>query len=339
MKYFTLQCDRQAVYWLSFDRILDKDNNMSFVYAINDVLFSILSDTKIVLDENLVGQWNTEDERHLVKQIGLMKSVIVSPNMVICYAGNNIDNAAELLRKVKNSSCNLDEIISAAFEIHSTSGKDAIEFIIAYGDSVRRELVSIKDHQIYRNCKEAWLGSFEAYKEFRRLESEISTDDVKGKKSITYTDDGKFVEEDIDENIIRSYKKEECFSKVVYSGCDSSVGGMPVRIRWMEYEDTFQYMEGIIAVSSNWLQILKPGDSIEFLQGADKGSFCCNVYQSSRNYCCYVYENECGIVFTDDVVYDLGLEGMKFPKLFKIDKKSFDEIAKQNGAHSNIGFQ
>ena len=67
MKYFTLQCDRQAVYWSSFDRILDKDNNMSFVYAINDVLFSILSDTKIVLDENLVGQWNTEDERHLVK--------------------------------------------------------------------------------------------------------------------------------------------------------------------------------------------------------------------------------------------------------------------------------
>ena len=65
MKYFTLQCDRQAVYWSSFDRILDKDNNMSFVYAINDVLFSILSDTKIVLDENLVGQWNTEDERQL----------------------------------------------------------------------------------------------------------------------------------------------------------------------------------------------------------------------------------------------------------------------------------
>ena len=85
------------------------------------------------------------------------------------------------------------------------------EFIIAYGDSVRRELVSIKDHQIYRNCKEAWLGSFEAYKEFRRLGSEISTDDVKGKKSITYTDDGKFVEEDIDENIIRSYKKEGVF--------------------------------------------------------------------------------------------------------------------------------
>ena len=52
-----------------------------------------------------------------------------------------------------------------------------------------------------------------------------------------------------------------------------------------------------------------------------------------------MYENECGIVFTDDVVYDLGLEGMKFPKLFKIDKKSFDEIAKQNGAHSSIGFQ
>ena len=188
---------------------------MSFVYAVNDVLFSILSDTKIVLDENLVCQWNTEDERQLVEQFGLMKSVIVSPNMVICYAGNNIDYAAELLRIVKNSSCNLDEIISAAFEIHAASGKDAIEFIIAYGDSARRELISIKDQQVYRNCKEAWLGSFEAYKEFRRLESEISTDDVKGKKNITYTDDGKFVEEDIDENIIRAYRREECFSRVV----------------------------------------------------------------------------------------------------------------------------
>lgn len=311
---------------------------MSFVYAVNDVLFSILSDTKIVLDENLVSQWNTEDERHLVKQFGLMKSVIVSPNMVICYAGNNIDYAAELLRKVKNSSCNLDEIISAAFEIHAASGKDAIEFIIAYGDSVRRELVSIKDQQIYRNCKEAWLGSFEAYKEFRRLENEISTDDVKGKKSITYTGNGKFVEEDIDENIIRAYKKEECFSRVVYSGCDPSVGGMSVRIRWMEYENTFQYMEGMIAVTSNWPQILKLGDSIEILQGADKGSFCCSVYQSSRNYCCYVYEDNCGMVFTDEVVYNLGLAGMKFPKLFKTDKKSFDKIAKQNGAYSSIGF-
>ena len=213
------------------DSTINKDNNMSFVYAVNDVLFSILSDTKIVLDDNLVGQWHTEDERHLVKQFGLMKSVIVSPNMVICYAGNNIDNAAGLLRKVKNSSCYLDEIISAAFEIHATSGKDAIEFIIAYCDSERRELVSIKDQQLYRNCKAAWLGSIDVYKELRKLESEISTDDVKGKKSITYTEDGQLIEESIDENVMRAYKTEECFSKVVYSGCDPSVGGMPVRIR------------------------------------------------------------------------------------------------------------
>ena len=326
-------------HWKYNDGTINKDNNMSFVYAVNDVVFSILSDTKIVLDDNLVGQWNREDERDLVKQFGLIKSVIVSPNMVICYAGNNIDNAARLLRKMKNSSYNLDEIISVAFEIHATSGKEAIEFIIAYCDSEIRELVSIKDQQLYRNCKAVWLGSIEAYKEFRRLECEISTDDVKGKKSITYTEDGQFIEEDIDENIVRAYQIEECFSKVVYSGCDPSVGGMPVRIRWMENESAFQYMEGTIAVASNWPQILKPGDSIEFLQGADKGSFCCSVYQSSRNYCCYVYEDECGIVFTDDVVYDLGLEGMKFPKLFKTDKRSFDEIAKQNGAYSSFDFQ
>ena len=50
---------------------------MSFVYAINSVDFSILSDTKIDLNENLKNLWNTEAERQLIKQVGLIKSVIV----------------------------------------------------------------------------------------------------------------------------------------------------------------------------------------------------------------------------------------------------------------------
>ena len=52
-----------------------------------------------MIDDDFSKRWNTERERRLVKQIGLIKSIIISPNIVVCFAGNNIDKAAELLRK------------------------------------------------------------------------------------------------------------------------------------------------------------------------------------------------------------------------------------------------
>lgn len=145
------------------------------------------------------------------------------------------------------------------------------------------------------------MGSWNAYNEFMRLKSQISIDDVKGTKAITYTENSIFSEEDIDEDLARVYKIEECFSKVVYSKVDPTVGGMVIKIRAIEGENTFQYMEGMIVASSSWPQKIQSGESIKFLQGADQGSFCCNVYQSSQNYCCYMYENNCGIVYTDEV--------------------------------------
>lgn len=145
---------------------------MSFIYAMNDVIFSILSDTKIDLKDDREKFWKAESDRRLVKQIGLIKSIIVSPNLVICYAGNNISKAAELLRKVKCMPLDMEEIVDRAFKIHINSGVDDIEFLIAYYDQTR-ELVSIKNHQVIRKCKSAWLGSFHAYEEFTRLVSQI----------------------------------------------------------------------------------------------------------------------------------------------------------------------
>lgn len=201
---------------------------MSFVYAMNDVIFSIMSDTKIGINDDLPKLWDSEREKYLVAQMGLMKSIIVSPNIVICYAGNDIYKAAELLRKVKTVTNNLEEIINIAYEIHATSEEDAIEFIIAYCGENARELVSIKNQQLYRNCKVAWLGSWDAYNEFKRLESIISENDIKGKKSITCTENGEFLEEELAEELVRAYKMEEIFTQVVYSGIDPTVGGWPL---------------------------------------------------------------------------------------------------------------
>lgn len=309
---------------------------MSFVYAINSVDFSILSDTKINLNDNLKNLWNTEAERQLIKQVGLIKGIIVSPNIVVCYAGNNIDKAAELLREIKNIGNNLDKIIEVAFNIHNTAQIDDIEFIIGYCDDNRRELISIKNRQLIRNCKIAWIGSWDAYNEFKRMENEITDEKIEGKKAIVSDKDGKMYEESIDKELVRIWELESIFRKIVESGVDSTVGGMTIRIKVPEGQNTFQYMAGISAISSDWPQTLECGETITFYQGAEKGSFCCNIYQSKSNFCCYIYEDNLGIVYTDEGKYVQGLEGLKFPKLYKMDKDKFDFIAESNGAYSCV---
>lgn len=308
---------------------------MSFIYAFNNKTLSIMSDTKIGLNDDLLNLWETESERRLVQQLGLMKSIIVSPNIVICYAGNNISKAAELLRKVSACSYDLEVIINLACDIHTNSKEDDIEFIIAYCNEEARELISIKNRQVYRECKAAWLGSWDAYNEFKRLESQIKLDNKDREKMIDCEAVEKQSNEEVDE-LLKNLEIEKCFSTVVNSGIDPLVGGMVVRVNAVEGENAFQYMAAMNAISSNWPQKVQPGECIKFYQGADRGSYCCNIYQSSHNFCCYVYEDHCGIVYTDDVSYVKDLEGMRFPQLYKVDKKTFDYIAKQNGAYSCI---
>ena len=307
---------------------------MSFVYAINREEFLIMSDTKISLNDKLINLWKTEDELRLIRQVGLIKSVIVAPNIVVCYAGNNIDKAAELLREIKSLGNNLEQIIEIADKIHNGAEVNDIEFIIGYCDKNRRELISIKEGRIVRECKVAWIGSWDAYHEFKRMENEITDEEIKGKKLIVNEGDGKMREEPLDEEKVRILKLEKIFKEIVESGVDSTVGGMAVRIKIPNGEDTFQYMAGMNLITSGWAQTLKCGEAIEFYQGAEKGSYCCNIYQSKSNFCCYIYEDNLGIVYTDEEDFAQGLEGMKFPKLYKTDKANFDLIADSNGAYS-----
>lgn len=312
---------------------------MSFVYAINSVDFSIMSDTKIGLNDKLKKLWNTENKRRLIRQVGLIKSVIVSPNIVVCYAGNNIDKAAELLRKIKSVGYSLEQIIDIAYEIHNAAEVDDIEFIIGYCNKTTRELISIKNRRLVRDCKIAWIGSWDAYNEFKRLENEISDREIKGRKCIINNGDGKMQEEPLDEELARIWKLEDIFREIVESGVDPTVGGMVVRIKIPIGENTFQYMAGMTLISSGRPQKLECGESIEFYQGAEQGSYCCNIYQSKSNFCCYIYEDNLGIVYTDEEKYAKGLEGMKFPKIYKTNKEEFDFIAESNGAYSCIDLQ
>ena len=291
---------------------------MSFIYAENKESFAIFSDTKITTDDRLEKQWNSSEEKHLLEQIGSIKSIIISPNIVICYAGNNLDKAAELLRIIKSRSDNLEDIVALASHIHNNSGENMIEFLVAYCDDYKRELISIKNNLVVRNCTAAWIGSLIAYKKFKELEEQYSKRKTKNQ---------------YDYLCIR-----ECFLQAIESGTDPTVGGMVVSIKALEYINTFQYMEQVTATTSSWPQTIIPGERVKFFEGAGKGSYSCFVYQSKKDFCYYVYENNSGIVYTDEVSFAKGLEGLKFPVIYKVDRQQFDVIAERHGACSNISY-
>ena len=85
----------------------------------------------------------------------------------------------------------MDQVIEAAFNIHNTAQIDDIEFIIGYCDKDKRELISIKNKQLVRNCKVAWIGSWNAYNEFKCMENEITNEKIKGKQAVVFDENGK----------------------------------------------------------------------------------------------------------------------------------------------------
>lgn len=297
---------------------------MSFVYAVNASEFLIMSDTKIGLNDRLNNTWVSEESRKIVKQMGLIKSVIVSPNIVVCYAGNNIDLAAGLLRQIKIMKYSLEDIIDKAWQIHYSSKQDEIEFIIGYCDNKKTELILIKNKQKIRDCKIAWIGSLDAYYEFKTMEDKLP-------------DDYEQMYQGLSKEISQILKIENIYKKIVDSEVDPTVGGIAVRIQISKDKGIFKYMGGIRCITSSWSQKVESGETLEFYQGAEKGSYCCNIYESNKNFCCYICEDKLGIIYTDEVTYNESLAGMKFPKLYpNITKKEFDFIASNNGAYSCV---
>lgn len=305
---------------------------MSFIYAINDKVFNIMSDTKVSINDNLMRLWKDMDSKRIVEQIGMIKTIIVSDSIVIAYAGNTFEGFALLLRRYKGKNIDLEELIQELYNVHIESSED-IEFLVGYYKGKdEKELISIKNGTTIRGCKRAWLGSFDAYKEFARLEKNIPEETYKNIFVTSFDSQGKAYKEPLGEKIAYVHQMNRVFNIVVESGIDSTVGGTVVRVSAMEEDSRWEYMGGIIAVSGYVPQKVEAGENVSFFRGSQDGSYCCNIYQSSRNYCMYIYEDDLGIIFTDEMCYIDGYEGIQFPKLYKISENDFNTIALERGA-------
>lgn len=136
---------------------------MSFVYAYkhNNKIFMI-GDTKITIDDSN-GIDNFKDKRQLVEELGILKTIILSNDLALGFAGNNVGLVDKALRDIFQNSFEQAEIIKILVE-YSLKGIDAPDFILTYKNE---KIYLIKNGTIEErdNC---YIGSRDIFEELQK---------------------------------------------------------------------------------------------------------------------------------------------------------------------------
>lgn len=226
---------------------------MSFVYAekgtvIDQESIFIHCDTKIGLPDDARSNFSDE-EINLIKKYGIVKFSILGETMSIAFAGNKIFLAAKLFSQLyEMKTFSVEEAIEQAYAVHSSANHCSdIEFIICSADDSVLRMDCIKNGNVQKNCSSAWLGSYDAFREFQRIRISDSS-----RKPVEMTD--------------------SAFDSVVQGCKDDSVGLFHISASYRLDLKHFWYSEKS-GFYSGKDQIVNPGDTIKFFLDPSDGGF------------------------------------------------------------------
>ena len=231
---------------------------MSFIYAEKtqqengeDITFpiKIYSDTQTIPTCAYKANWSDQAYK-LVKRYGFTKSINIYSKMALSFAGNNTAYAHDLLNWMESKGTfDEEDAINKAYEIHNSTNKDDIEFIICYvDDDNKSHITCIKERQIFKDVSSAWIGSYKAFKKLQEKRlmngSPINTE-------------------------------LELFQSAVEECKDDSVGGFIICDYYDANEEKFMFQERLEAYSAR-TQIIPPGGIITFNRSAEIGD--CTIH-------------------------------------------------------------
>ena len=263
---------------------------MSFVYAQKiGQSIAIFADTKITFDTNAPHFFGAETEKR-VRQFGMIKNIIVSKNFCICFAGNNILYANELLQQI--NSVSLEQILQLALNINRKDLANGAEFIVCYSDKATQLIYQIKDG----TCKEVpltWIGSYQAFNYFKCVSHGEYKKNIESNIPYSYevhTGTEPFIPENsIYENLLNN------FYKTILDCGDDSVGGFVVPILFDPQTNQFWYKGYCRSFSK--MKVTSRGLSMPMYQGSSDGSYSILFYQSPQNVGIYIPQNHWGVVY------------------------------------------
>ncbi|MCH5192591.1 MAG: hypothetical protein J1F11_01430 [Oscillospiraceae bacterium] len=275
---------------------------MSFVYAEksqtkfeNDMYncTKIYSDTKTTLTGAYLSNWS-DKTRMAIEKYGFIKSAIINPKFSVSFAGNNTLYAHKLLEWISSKPKFTDEdVINKAFELHMSTDKDDIEFILCYVDNDETHITCIKERNIDIDCSSAWIGSYKAFCKMQELRTSSNTSLDLFKKAV-----------------------EECE--------DDSVGGFIICTSYFENEQKFLFPERTELYKERQ-QIVQPDGEIIFSGSAATGDCTIRFHESENDVIIDFDQNNTSIIYTNKFRYsqiDIDNPNIKFfllPIIFETD--------------------
>lgn len=264
---------------------------MSFVYAQKiGQSIAIFADTRITFDINAPRFFGEETEKQ-VRQFGMIKDIIISKNFCVCFAGNNIVYANELLQQIKSVS--LEQMLQLALNINRRDLDNGTEFIICYADKTNQLIFQIKDG-VCEKVPLAWIGSSHAFNCFQGVRHGAYSKQIKSNIPYSFelhiNSGGPHIpEDDIYQTLFDN------FFKTIYDCGDDSVGGFVVPIVFDPKTNQFWYRGYCRSFAR--MQVTSRDLSIPMYQGPSTGAFSILFYQSPQNVGIYIPENQQGIIY------------------------------------------
>ena len=230
---------------------------MSFIFAekftcseLGTENMHVFCDTRIGLPDS-AGSHLSDIELTFIKKYGIVKSTIISPELCVSFAGNNIMYASKLFKKLaERDTVNRTDVIDLAYSIHMQANSlNDIEFIISCMEDGKLHIDCIKGGYKDKDCLSAWIGSPIAFNYFQEKRLERNS------------------------NSYPLYmNSHSAFSETV-AGCgDNTVGGLAIGIMYYYDCNSFQFMETHAFYSSK-PQSVPPGGMYSFFLSATDGGF------------------------------------------------------------------
>ena len=235
---------------------------MSFVYAqltqyyddgIARERISVYSDTRIILP-NTSGLLMNDLTQRATRAFGVCKIHIHDGKYCVSFVGNDISKAHKLLQWLVEGNCeSFDSLVQTAFKIHcSAANKDDVEFILcaAQNDDGVPEIAYVKEGALARGVENAWIGSYEA---FRQLQKALLERKGSGAQASVSLDQ---------------------MYKAIYSCDDETVGDLIICAN--TYGGKFEY--GYCYFTAVYReQSVPPGGKLRLFQSADEGGFAVEI--------------------------------------------------------------
>lgn len=221
---------------------------MSFVYAEkHNGTLDMHCDTKIGLD-SFAGASFSQDQKNVIHKYGIVKITLICSEIGIAFAGNNIYLASKLFSQLyEKRIITTQDVVDMAYDIHMNEKKDDIEFIVASCEADNLSLHCIKEHELYKDCPVAWIGSAVAHREFQKIRLENNRGNASDITDIA-------------------------FLSIVQSCSDNTVGGFHISAGYNSTTKTLGYRECKTFQTSK-PQMVQAGETVRFYMDSAEGGF------------------------------------------------------------------